>query len=114
MVVVRIPLAGATVWLRITPRAADGMHYLLRFVRAFTHVFVYFTFLPCLSLPSSLPPPHAHTPPSAPIDFEALIKKELPAPWTPPLEVDQNFEAYEEDDRVEPYMDDGTGWDAGF
>ena len=51
---------------------------------------------------------------TASLDFDELCNKSIPAPWIPPQEVGANFEEYDEDERVEPYQDDGTGWDAQF
>jgi protein kinase X len=50
------------------------------------------------------------------LDWDALLRKELPAPWKPrlsnPLDT-SNFEEYDEDDRVEQYNGDDA-WDANF
>lgn len=50
------------------------------------------------------------------LDWEALYRKELPAPWRPvvrsPLDT-SHFDQYDEEERVEPYRagDDPNGWD---
>jgi cGMP-dependent protein kinase len=46
-----------------------------------------------------------------------LVNKEIPAPSKPDIADSSdlnNFEEVEEDDAVEPYIDDGTDWDAAF
>ena len=52
------------------------------------------------------------------MDFEKLLKRELPAPWVPQLKDDfdsSNFDPYDEDEYViEPYQDDGSNWYADF
>lgn len=50
------------------------------------------------------------------IDWDALYRKAVPAPWRPVVRslVDtSNFDQYDEDDRVEPYRagDDPNAWD---
>jgi cGMP-dependent protein kinase len=51
------------------------------------------------------------------IEWDALRAKKLPAPWVPkvkdPLDT-SNFDPYDEEDDVQPYRDDGSGWDAEF
>lgn len=51
------------------------------------------------------------------MDWDALRARQLDSPWRPPIKnaLDtSNFEEYEEEDDVEPYVDDGTNWDADF
>lgn len=53
----------------------------------------------------------------APIDWDALVAKRIAAPWKPPLKDPfdtSHFDPYDEDDEVERYEDDGSGWDAEF
>ena len=51
------------------------------------------------------------------VDWSALEAKRIAAPWVPPLKDPfdaSHFDPYDEDDEVEAYTDDGTGWDADF
>ena len=51
------------------------------------------------------------------VDWSALEAKRIGAPWVPPLKNPfdaSHFDPYDEDDEVEPYTDDGSGWDADF
>lgn len=51
------------------------------------------------------------------LDWEDLKAKRIPAPWKPKLRdlLDtSNFDSYDEDDSVQPYIDDGSGWDKDF
>lgn len=51
------------------------------------------------------------------VDWPALLGKKLTAPWVPPLKdaFDSGcFDAYEGDESIAPYQDDGSGWDAEF
>ncbi len=52
-----------------------------------------------------------------PLEFDRLLAKKIEAPWKPalrdPLDT-SNFDPYDEDDDVEPYVDDGTDWDKNF
>lgn len=50
-------------------------------------------------------------------DWKALIHKEIEVPWTPILKNDldhSNFGCNDPDEKVPPYVDDGTGWDKEF
>jgi len=50
-------------------------------------------------------------------DWTALIEKRLPAPIVPKIkspEDTSNFDDYPDDDKVPPYVDNGTDWDADF
>jgi len=52
-----------------------------------------------------------------PMDWGALRRRALTAPWRPKLSnaLDtSNFDDYDEEDKVQPYADDGSGWDASF
>ena len=49
------------------------------------------------------------------LDFDALARRELAAPWKPtlknPLDT-SNFDEYDEDDRVDQYLNtDDSNWD---
>lgn len=51
------------------------------------------------------------------IDFEKLRNLEVAAPWVPSINNPydtSNFEPYDEDSYVEPYVDTGSNWDAKF
>jgi CRP-like cAMP-binding protein len=51
------------------------------------------------------------------VDWDALTAKRIAAPWVPPLKDPfdtSHFDPYEEDEEIEPYSDDGSGWDADF
>lgn len=51
------------------------------------------------------------------IDWDKLRRKEIAAPWKPRVRdmLDtSNFDSYDERDKVEPYRDDGSNWDATF
>ena len=53
------------------------------------------------------------------VDWRKLVRKELPAPWVPPLSSEddtRHFEEYDEDSDDEGRGDppDLSGWDAGF
>ncbi len=52
-----------------------------------------------------------------PLDFEELVHKRIAAPWKPelrdPLDT-SHFDEYDEEDDVEVYRDDGSGWDKNF
>ena len=53
----------------------------------------------------------------APTDWKALVAREVEAPWVPNIkdEVDtSNFDADDDEDPEEPYVDDGSHWDDGF
>ena len=50
-------------------------------------------------------------------DWDKLLKKTLKAPIKIHVKNDldtTNFDEVEDEDPVEPYIDDGTGWDADF
>ncbi len=50
-------------------------------------------------------------------DWTALYEKRLPAPIVPKIkspEDTSNFDDYPDDDKVPPYQDNGTDWDADF
>lgn len=51
------------------------------------------------------------------VDWDALEAKRIAAPWVPPLKDPfdaSHFDPYDEDDEVEPYVDDGSAWEADF
>lgn len=51
------------------------------------------------------------------VDWAALEAKRIAAPWVPPLKDPfdtSHFDPYDEDDTVEPYSDDGSGWETDF
>jgi hypothetical protein len=51
------------------------------------------------------------------VDWSRLRRKEIRAPWKPKLSnhLDtSNFDEYDEDDKIEPYKDDGSRWEASF
>ncbi|RYY35050.1 hypothetical protein EON62_02800 [archaeon] len=53
----------------------------------------------------------------ASVKWDKLRAKELAPPWRPKVASaldTSNFDAYDEDDRVHPYRDDGSKWDATF
>ena len=52
-----------------------------------------------------------------PINFDDLHSKSIPAPWLPKISSmldTSHFDEYVEDDRVEEYRDDGSGWEKNF
>lgn len=51
------------------------------------------------------------------LNFDELYAKSIPAPWKPPLSSPldtSHFDEYAEDDNVEAYVDDGSGWEKSF
>ena len=51
------------------------------------------------------------------LDWRELYRKRIKAPWIPDIKSHldtSNFEPYDEDDSVDPYMDNGNGWDNDF
>ncbi len=51
------------------------------------------------------------------VDWAALFAKRIPAPWRPKLANatdTSHFDEYDEDDTMEPYVDDGSHWDRDF
>jgi len=52
------------------------------------------------------------------IDWDHLYQRKIPGPIIPTIKSDidiGNFDDYpEEEDEVEPYVDDGSNWDAEF
>jgi hypothetical protein len=51
------------------------------------------------------------------LDWHVLAAKKIAAPWVPPVKdaFDTScFDAYEGDESIQSYSDDGSGWDAEF
>ena len=47
------------------------------------------------------------------INWQDLLDKKIAAPWLPPIKnpLDTSmFDEYDEDDGVDPFVDDGSGW----
>ena len=53
----------------------------------------------------------------AAVSWPALLAKKLPAPWLPPIKDDFDARCFgrcDGDERITPYVDDGSGWAATF